>query len=87
MDLFIVTQVSPAEEGRARLSGGTTALPGREEPGAAGQGRVGRTGNPVRQRPADRSLQSPKPAAEAGRHSLAPNPLPEKFVTGRTFVF
>lgn len=73
MDLFILTQVSPAEKGRAGLSGGTTALPRREEPGAAGQGRVGRAGNPVRQRPADRGLQGPQPKAEAGRNSLRPD--------------
>lgn len=70
MDFLILTQVSPAEKGRAGLSGGTAALPRREEQGAARQGRVGRTGNPVRQRPADRSLQGPQPEAEAGRNSL-----------------
>lgn len=73
MRLYVLTQVSPAETGGARLSGGTAALPGREEPGAAGQGRVGRTGDPVCQRPADRSLQGPQPKAEARRGCLGPN--------------
>lgn len=46
-------QVSPAKKGRAGLSGGTAALPRGEEPRAARQGGVGRTGNPVRQRPSN----------------------------------
>lgn len=68
-----LTQVSPAKKGGARFFGGTVALPWREEPGAPGQGRVGRTWNPVRQRPADRSLQGPQPKAQAGHDSVTPS--------------
>lgn len=52
-------QVSPAKKGGARFFGGTTALPWGAEPRASGQSGVGGTGDPVRQRPADWSLQGP----------------------------